>query len=152
MREVTRLGVIAPAMREIGIRHGLQIEKRHNRAAHRIRTAQGKRALQIWTPGFYFTSPNQGTAGHGPSAEQSRYLLRMGGQAQVNVPFQVEWRFGHEVSPAFKEPANVSLRRQSFGEHHGGKGMEFQFEFCCHSEVRSEERRVGKECRSRWPP
>jgi hypothetical protein len=59
----------------------------------------------------------------------------MRSKAKINVPFQVEWRVGHEVSPAFKEPANVRLGRQSFSEHNKGKWMEVHFEFRHHSEV-----------------
>ena len=33
----------------------------------------------------------------------------MRSEAQINVPLQVERRFGHEVSPAFQQPANISL-------------------------------------------
>ena len=59
----------------------------------------------------------------------------MRGKAQIDVPFQVNRRFGHEVSPEFQEPANIGLGSQSFSQHDFSKRMEIQFEFRHHSEV-----------------
>ena len=39
-----------------------------------------------------------------------------------------------------------------FYREHGGAVLSTTFDKYCYVNVRSEERRVGKECRSRWSP
>src|SRR3989338_969064 len=55
--------------------------------------------------------------------------------------------FGYKVFSPFGIPAGP-LINSDFCKGAFGKG----FDLCVYKTVRSEERRVGKECRSRWSP
>jgi len=63
-----------------------------------IRTAHRKRALADRERQRSDRPSKSTNAGHRPSRSAVGTFLQRG-KAQINVPLQVEWRFGHEVSP-----------------------------------------------------
>ena len=61
----------------------------------------------------------------------------------------------------FRNPSNVGIFARWFGRLHPLFGLKVEHRFpanadkvgrCIYIGIRSEERRVGKECRSRWSP
>src|ERR1051326_2986301 len=86
-------------------------------------------------PSFRIAGPDQGIAGHGTAAKLRRNSLCVRGQAQVDVPLQIERRFSHEVTPEFKKLPDVRLRTQSFRQHHGCKRMELDFKFSHYAKI-----------------
>ena len=74
----------------------------------------------------------------------------------ITIPFKREaWQFVDERSERAEQAGavNTLLFREDgviYGDNTDGVG--FIRDFTCNHGVRSEERRVGKECRSRWSP
>ena len=66
--------------------------------------------------------------------------------AQLGRPYW--WgTFGQTASAAL-----IAQKRAQYPEHYTADDFESQFGKRVHDCVRTEERRVGKECRSRWSP
>ena len=71
----------------------------------------------------------------GRRAKVSGYSLVVWCKAQINVALQIDWRIRHEVSPKFKELADIDFASEALSKGHGGEGVKSHLEFCDDTEV-----------------
>src|SRR5215467_1383847 len=96
-------------MRKIGIGHRLQIEEPYILAANRVWMAKGKGAFKVLLRIFRSASPNQRTAYRRSPTKRWWNLLSIRRTTQVEVPFQVERSFRHEIPPELEQLTGVGF-------------------------------------------
>jgi hypothetical protein len=79
--------------------------------------------------------PEERRACNRARAEFRRRLLGGRSQAQVDVPFQIVWRFGHDVAPQLEKAADIFPRSYSLRQNDTGQAMQPDFECRDHAKV-----------------
>ena len=91
---------------------------------------------------------------HGKHGEVKSNMM----ESRINTPFRKDYGFtstcnkGSTKVPKVQPPMNFIGGRDNTRSNNVRRKVSFECSIACRLVPRSEERRVGKECRSRWSP
>src|SRR6185295_3595450 len=122
-------------MGEIVIGHGLQVQKRKRFVARRTWVTHAARSSQMRRRVLRAAGPEERRACNRARAEFRRRLLGGRSQTQVDVPFQIVWRFGHDVAPQLEKAADIFPRSYSLRQNDTGQAMQPDVECRDHAKV-----------------